>query len=691
MMIRAIPSGIARIFRFFFGGMELKKFVFPGWLFAAAAVIFDEVLIHIWLTEGFSVGTFFQVLFFAAGLGGLMAFLVSFLPAKAQKGTAAALALLMMVLCLTEYFVEDAYMVFMPLAGILDGAGGVMSDFGDVVVQLLLRDWWRILVLLLPIGAYLLVTEPKLAVRKTRGILAAATAVCYLLAVGVVHLAGVDAAKLGKNYNFDSAVRAFGVGAAVTLDLVRDESGDQEAGFEILETEPSTEAMETQATEGETTVATEPVVYGLNVMDVDFAALAESEKSSSIASIHKYVASLTPTSQNPYTGLFKGKNLIFITAEAFSAEVIDPVRTPTLYRLANEGIKFTDYYQPLWGGSTSTGEFSNLTGLVASNASKSIREALQQDLFLTIGKQLQALDYFSAAYHNHSHTYYDRHETHPQLGYSTFMGMGNGMEEGVTKQWPQSDLEMMEFTVDQYIDHQPFSVYYMSVSGHCGYTTAGNAMARKNFDEIKALMKGQEVSDTLTGYYASQQELEHALTYLVQRLEDAGIADDTVIVLGTDHYPYALEQGSTWGNTKNYLKELYGYKYENHMQRDHNALIIWSGSIEDMDIVVDDPVYSLDILPTLSNLFGVTYDSRLLVGRDVFSEAEPLVLWPDFNWKTDKGCYMNGKFTPNEGVEVDADYVERISKIVQNKITYSRSVAKQDYFDYLAAYHKPLA
>ena len=52
---------------------------------------------------------------------------------------------------------------------------------------------------------------------------------------------------------------------------------------------------------------------------------------------------------------------------------------------------------------------------------------------------------------------------------------------------------------------------------------------------------------------------------------------------------------------------------------------------------------------------------------------------------------MSGKFTPNEGVEVEEGYVERISKIVQNKITYSRSVAKHDYFDYLAEYHDPLA
>ena len=668
-----------------------KKFVLPGWLFVAAAFVFDEVMIHLWLTEGFSVGNFLQVLLFAAGLGGLASLLVSFLPVKAQKWTAAALALLMVVLCLTEYFVEDAYMVFMPLAGILDGAGGVMSDFGGVVAQLLLRDWWRIVLLLLPIGLYLWKAKPRQLNRKIRCILAASTAAAYLLALGVVNLAGVDAAKLNKNYNFDSAVRAFGVGAAVTLDLVRDENVDQEMEFEIPETEAPTVTTEVPTTPETTTEETEPVVYGLNVMDVDFAALAESEKNSTVASIHRYVASQTPSAQNAYTGLFKGKNLIFITAEAFCAEVINPVRTPTLYRLANEGIRFTDYYQPLWGGSTSTGEFSNLIGLVASAASKSIREANQQDLFLTMGNQLQALDYFSAAYHNHDFDYYDRHITHPELGYSTFMGMGNGMEAGVTKQWPQSDLEMMELTVDQYIDQQPFSIYYMSVSGHCGYSYAGNAMSRKNFDEISALMEGQEASDVLKAYYASQQELEHALTYLLERLEEKGIADDTVIVLATDHYPYAMEQGSTWGNSKNYLKELYGYQYKNDMQRDHSALIIWSGSIEDMDLVVDTPVYSLDILPTLSNLFGLSYDSRLLVGRDVFSDAEALVLWTNFNWKTEKGAYMNGKFTPAEGVEVEDGYVERISTIVQNKITYSRSVAKQDYFNYLAAYHNPLA
>ena len=120
--------------------------------------------------------------------------------------------------------------------------------------------------------------------------------------------------------------------------------------------------------------------------------------------------------------------------------------------------------------------------------------------------------------------------------------------------------------------------------------------------------------------------------------------------------------------------------------RDHNALIMWSGAFEDMNIVVDTPVYSLDILPTVSNLFGVEYDSRLLVGRDVFSDAEPLVLWPDYNWVTEKGTYCDGKFTPREGQEADADYIKRINTIVKNKITFSKSVVDMNYYDYVLKY-----
>ena len=131
--------------------------------------------------------------------------------------------------------------------------------------------------------------------------------------------------------------------------------------------------------------------------------------------------------------------------------------------------------------------------------------------------------------------------------------------------WPNSDLEMFNTTPSIYLDQQPFSVYYMTVSGHARYNNVGNAMGKKNFDAVSHL----DCSRTVQCYLATQLELEYALEYLVAQLEAAGIADDTVIVLATDHYPYALAKSSTWDNAEDYLAELYGFKYANKAERDH--------------------------------------------------------------------------------------------------------------------------
>ena len=135
------------------------------------------------------------------------------------------------------------------------------------------------------------------------------------------------------------------------------------------------------------------------------------------------------------------------------------------------------------------------------------------------------------------------------------------------------------------------------------------------------------------------------------------------------------------------LSELYGYDVRNIFQRDHNCWLLWCGSLEENDpIVVDTPTFSLDILPTLANLFGVEYDSRLLPGRDVFSDADALVFSPTYDWKTEYGSYdaSYAKFTQtDESVVLPENYVSTISSIVKNKITYCSRVLEYDYFRYL--------
>lgn len=127
----------------------------------------------------------------------------------------------------------------------------------------------------------------------------------------------------------------------------------------------------------------------------------------------------------------------------------------------------------------------------------------------------------------------------------------------------------------------------------------------------------------------------------------------------------------------NCLAELYGVKNFDEIQRDKNTLIMWSGCLEGKGIQIDAPVCSLDILPTLSNLFGVEYDSRMTIGRDVFGTQEAIVPWPNYSWVTELGKYdaSSKKFTPfvDESL-IPEGYVDRISSIVRTRISFSRGV-----------------
>lgn len=650
----------------------------PGWLFVVLMVLYNEWMLHLWITKDFLPGRVLAVTAFALGFGGVLAFLTSLIPnPRASKWTAVGISLVVTVFWIAEYFISDAYQVFMTPKLMISGAGGVATDYLELVVSLIVRNLWRIGLMLLPIVLYGLFCQSTRSGWSLRGILAAAAVVCYMGGVAAVdHLTG-DSARFDAAYNFDSTVRCFGLNMALTLETLQGSREEAEPAFVAAPTQPTVPAKERVP---ETTEAA--AAYGDNIIEaLDFDALIAGSDNRNVTALHEYVRSLTPTRQNEYTGLFKGKNLILITAEAFSKEVIDPELTPTLYRMANEGIRFTEYYQPAWGASTTSGEFSNLVGLVPVTGGMCMREAVHQNLFLTMGNQLQELGYYSAAYHNHLYDFYDRDETHIHLGYDRYIAQYGGLE-GVDPVWTESDKQLIDATIGDYIGQQPFSIYYMTVSGHCMYSQSENFQAKKNYDKVADM----DASEAVKCYLASQLELEYAMEALIGYLEEAGIADDTVIVMATDHYPYGLERSATWKNTSDYLRELYGVEDYDFLTRDHNALIIWSGCLEDMDIVVDEPVYSLDILPTVANLFGVDYDSRLLVGRDVFSDADPLVLWPDFSWKTDKGTYdaKTRTFTPNQGVEVAKGYVDYISSIVSNKVTYSKSVQTLDYFNYLA-------
>lgn len=432
------------------------------------------------------------------------------------------------------------------------------------------------------------------------------------------------------------------------------------------------EVDETLPVEEEETVI-EPVIdRSPNVINIDFDSLIANEKNDTIQTLHQYFQAQQPTNKNEYTGMFKGYNLILLTAEGFSPYAVDETVTPTLYKLTHEGFVFENFYTPLWWCSTSDGEYVACTSTIPKGGVTSMYVAGSNYMPFCLGNQFRKVDYNTYAFHDHTYTYYHRDVSHPNMGYD-YKGVGNGLD--VKKTWPESDLEMMEKSIPDYMGQEPFHVYYMTVSGHMNYTFIGNSMSYKNREAVKGL----PYSDEAKAYIACNIELDKALEYLIAQLTAAGIADKTVIALSADHYPYGLE--------KEKIDEIAGHEVEENFELYENYFILWNPQITE-PIVIDKACSSLDILPTLSNLFGLEYDSRLMQGRDILSDSSPLVMFSNRNFITDKVKYNSKtkEVTYLTEEELPEDYLANMIKVVKNKFAISVSILEQDYYSTIKPY-----
>lgn len=479
------------------------------------------------------------------------------------------------------------------------------------------------------------------------------------------------------------SVRSLGLFTTFRLDLQRQLTGQTAGGTIVLESQPAQTAAPTETAPAaptetapavsaptetapaETEPTEPPVDRSPNVLALDLDALAAEADSQELAKVHAYFASRTPTEKNEYTGLFEGCNLILITAEAFSHLAVSEELTPTLYKLTHEGVYFSNYYVPDWGVSTTDGEYAFLTGTVPKNGVWSFSRSSDNSMPLTMNRQLQALGYSSYAYHGHTYDYYDRDQYLTNLGYD-YKAYGNGLD--VTWQWPESDVEVVDLSTGDFVSQEPFSVYYMSISGHREFNFMGNSMAYKNREAVADL----PYSEAVRAYLACQLELENSLTLLLQRLEEAGVLENTVICLTADHYPNGL--------TAEELGELLGHTPEGNFELFRNGCILYKPGME--PVTVEEPVSHLDLLPTLSNLFGLEYDSRLYMGRDVFSGANPLIFFRNRSWITDKAMFNaeTGEVTALTEEPVTDEYVQAISREVSNRCAVSARILEYDYW-----------
>lgn len=618
--------------------------------FYTAAMVYLELCLHIIVYGCADIRIVFPLLF--AIMAGILIFTVSsLLPKKASVITGLILISVVIIYFEVQLVYNCIFGSFMPLKQLTMGADAVTGFFsqtlhaiGNNILKII------ILILPLPVGIFLFAKKKITHIQLNR-YQAAGSAVAFLLTWGVVSLilltCGSYSMLTNPNAATDSSVKHFGVFATSFQETKALILPETKAGFKLDNTK-------------------EPKDIDLGAGDIDFAALALTTDNTDLADIDNYLAGVAPLPHNEYTGIAKGYNLITICAEAFSPHLIDPELMPTLYKLSNSGLVFNNFYN-CFPNTTTNGEYTMCMGLMPdmsrNKIESSFNESADNYLPLCLGNIYTAMGYKAYGYHNYYATFYDRHVTHTNMGYD-FRAILNGLDMEVGN--PSSDLDMIETSMKDYINStEPFHVYYMTYSGHYQYNW-DNEMSAKNRDKVKDLPYSEEVK----AYIACQLELEYALAALTKGLEKSGQADNTVIVLSGDHFPYGL--------TGNQFDELVGEEVDKNFEKFRNSFICYIPGIEKVE--VDSYCSTPDILPTVLNIMGIEYDSRLLAGSDVMADIPHMAILSDhsfiaeemrYNASTDEVIY-NGK----ENEELFEYYRNRTDNI----FTLSSAILENDYY-----------
>ena len=405
-------------------------------------------------------------------------------------------------------------------------------------------------------------------------------------------------------------------------------------------------------------------------------------------------------SDNKYTGIFEGKNVIVIHAESlqtlamelsFNGEEV----TPNLNKLANEGIMFTNFYSQVGVGTSSDAEFTFSTSLMPSSSGTVFVNYFNRE-YVTIQKLFKEQGYYTFSMHANTGDFWNRSTMHKNMGYDDFYSessfdidetIGLGLSD---KSFFRQAVPMIRDIIDE--KGTPFYATMIMLTNHTPFSDL------ELMDEYPTTMTvnidGEEVvreyidGTTLGNYFRSVHYADQAIGQFIEDLDNEGLLEDTVLIIYGDHD--ARIKRSNYNILYNYdpytdtvkTEEDEGYVDYNEYEYllDKNVpLIIWTKDTE-YNVNVDTPMGMIDVLPTLGNMFGIHSDYQL--GRDIFSikDGSNTVVFTDGSYLTDKIYYngQNGEIYSINGDSVTEDYIQENNKHANDLIEVSNNIITYD-------------
>ena len=408
---------------------------------------------------------------------------------------------------------------------------------------------------------------------------------------------------------------------------------------------------------------------GIYPLTPSYAAAQKAGKSE----INAYFAGRTVGGDNEMTGLLEGKNVVLVLMESMDDWMIGEY-TPTLERLMSEGISFTHFYTPGYGGiRTFNSEFCVNTGSFLSSQGGYAFDYITNTYRQSLASLLTQEGYSAKTFHYNDPSFYSRGVFSPAMGYSEYVCYGDyiGADEEKLLYDDQLLFDNPGLNAEFFREGQPTLNFIITRSAHLSYkyNEVLSYWALKKYPEFRGLT-GNEETDCA---YLKAKLVDDLFARLLQELEDKGQLDNTVIIGVTDHYTYGYKDEAS-------LYALSGV--DDALLLERTPCFIWSADLQPME--VDKTLNTSDLLPTVLNLLGVDspYD---YIGRDAFDPTyEGCALFSDGSWISGDIAYDAGTervFSITGGeAEISSETLDAMAEKVQQFARINNLILDTDYY-----------
>ncbi|HBJ17223.1 MAG TPA: hypothetical protein DDY90_04365 [Clostridiales bacterium] len=391
------------------------------------------------------------------------------------------------------------------------------------------------------------------------------------------------------------------------------------------------------------------------------------------AEINAYFADRTVGGDNEMTGLLKGKNVVLVLMESMDDWMIGEY-TPTLNRLMSEGISFTHFYTPGYGGiRTFNSEFCVNTGSFLSSQGGYAFDYITNTYRQSLASLLTQEGYSAKTFHYNDPSFYSRGVFSPAMGYSEYVCYGDyiGADEEDLLYDDQLLFDNPGLNAEFFREGQPTLNFIITRSAHLSYkyNEVLSYWALKKYPEFRGLT-GNEETDCA---YLKAKLVDDLFARLLGELEDKGQLENTVIIGVTDHYTYGYKDEES-------LFALSGV--DDALLLEKTPCFIWSTDLQPME--VDKTLNTSDLLPTMLNLLGVDspYD---YIGRDAFDPTyEGYALFSDGSWISGDIAYdaVTERILSITGGEAEAseEMIDAMAEKVEQFVRINNLILETDYY-----------